>query len=114
PTGRGRPSPSPPGALWATGLHLKPCRAVPITVLRVTRAGAAGTARDPRETWFWWLGGDLPPLATVPPLYARRFGLEHGYRFDKQALLWEVPRVRTPEQFQRGCPLGHRPGGGRP
>lgn len=33
--------------------------------------------------------------------YARRFGQEHGYRFDKQALLWEKPRLRTPEQFER-------------
>jgi DDE superfamily endonuclease len=88
-----------------TNLHLKPCRDLPITVLRVTRAGAAGTTRDPQESWFWWVGGDLPPLATIPPLYARRFGLEHGYRFDKQALLWEAPRVRTPEQFQRWTDL---------
>lgn len=88
-----------------TGLHLKACRAVPIAVLRVTRAGAAGTGRDPHESWFWWLGGTLPPLATIPPLYARRFGLEHGYRFDKQALLWEAPRVRTPARFQRWTDL---------
>jgi hypothetical protein len=87
------------------GLHLKPCRDVPITVLRVTRAGAAGTARDPRESWFWWLGEEMPPLATIPPLSARRFGLEHGYRFDKQALLWEAPRLRTPERFQRWTDL---------
>jgi hypothetical protein len=26
---------------------------------------------------------------------------EHGYRFDKQALMWEQPRLRTPEQFER-------------
>jgi DDE superfamily endonuclease len=88
-----------------TGLHLKACRAVAITALRITRAGAAGTGRDPRESWFWWLGGDLPPLAAIPPLDARRFGLEHGYRFDKQALLWDAPRVRTPAQFQRWTDL---------
>ncbi len=33
---------------------------------------------------------------------ARRFGQKHGYRFDKQALLWETPRLRTPEQFEAG------------
>lgn len=84
-----------------TDLHLKARRDVPITVLRITRAGAAGTARDPRESWFWWLGGPLPPLATLPGLYARRCGLDHGDRFDKQALLGEAPRLRTPERFQR-------------
>jgi hypothetical protein len=33
--------------------------------------------------------------------YVRRFSQEHGYRFDKQALLWKKPRLRTPEQFER-------------
>jgi hypothetical protein len=33
--------------------------------------------------------------------YVLRFGQEHGYRFDKQALLWQEPRLRTPEQFER-------------
>ncbi len=88
-----------------TNLHRKPCRDVPITVLRITRAGAADTPRDPRASGCWWVGGPLPPLATVPGLYARRFSLEHGYRFAKQALLWDAPRVRTPEQFQRWTDL---------
>ena len=26
---------------------------------------------------------------------------EHGYRFEKQALLLTAPRLRTPEQFNR-------------
>lgn len=87
-------------ACWAN-LHLKRCRAVPIVAVRIVRAGAAGTKRDPRESWFWWLGGPLPPLAALPAYYARRFGIEHGYKFDKQALLWDAPRVRTPERFAR-------------
>lgn len=87
-------------ACWG-GLHLKACRDVAITAVRVTRAGAVGTKRDPRETWFWWLGVALPPLATLPQLYARRFGIEHGYKFDKQALLWADPRLRTPAQMER-------------
>src|SRR5207248_1902383 len=62
---------------WAN-LHLKASRGVAVTALRITRAGAAGTKRDPREAWFWWLGGPLPPLAALPSLYARRFGIEHG------------------------------------
>jgi hypothetical protein len=32
-------------------------------------------------------------------LYCFRFGQEHGYRFDKQSLLWTELRVQTPEQF---------------
>jgi hypothetical protein len=90
---------------WWGDLHLKACRAVPITAIRIIRRGAKATARDPREAWFWWLGGPLPPPALLPQYYARRFGMEHGYRFQKQALLWDAPRVRTPEQFQRWTDL---------
>jgi DDE superfamily endonuclease len=82
-------------------LHLKEARQVPITVVRVIRSSARGTKRDPRVSWFWWLGGPLPPLCEIPALYARRFGQEHGYRFDKQELLWATPRLRSPEQFER-------------
>ncbi len=82
--------------------HLKEWRDIPLTVVRSVRAGAEGTKRDPRETWFWWLGGaPLPPLEEVGRLYPLRFGAEHGYRFDKQDLLWTAPHVRTPEQMQR-------------
>lgn len=91
-------------ACWG-GLHLQACRDVPVTAVRITRAGAADTKRDPREAWFWWLGAAPPPPKTLPPLYARRFGVEHGYKLDKQALLWDAPRVRTPEQFQRWTDL---------
>ena len=91
-------------ACWGH-LHLKPCRDVPITAVRITRAAAQGAKRDPREAWFWWLGGPLPPLATLPALYARRFGIEHGYKFDKQALLWSAPRLRTPAQMERWTDL---------
>jgi len=87
-------------ACWG-GLHLKARRDMPITAVRIVRAGAAGTKRDPHEAWFWWLGGPLPPLACLPQLYARRFGIEHGYRFDKQALLWPDPRLRTPARMER-------------
>jgi len=91
-------------ACWGA-LHLKACRDVPLTAVRITRAGAAGTKRDPHEAWFWWLGGPLPPLATPPALYARRCGIEHGDKFDQQSLLWGRPRVRAPAQFARWTDL---------
>jgi hypothetical protein len=87
------------------GLHLRKARDVVITVVRIIRTSARGTKRDPRESWFWWLGGPLPPLAELAGLYPRRFGQEHGYRFDKQDLLWAAPRVRTPEQMERWTDL---------
>ena len=83
------------------GLHRRKVRQVPITALQIVREQAPDTKRAPREAWFWWLGGPLPPLAEVASFYPHRFGQEHGYRFDKQDLLWAEPHVRTPEQMQR-------------
>lgn len=82
-------------------LHLKGARHIALSVIRVVREAATGSKRDPRISWFWWRGGPLPPLAELPGLYRLRFGEEHGFRFDKQALLWANPRLRTAEQFER-------------
>jgi hypothetical protein len=85
---------------WAN-LHYKQCRHVAVTVIQVIRHGATGKKRDPRVSWFVWLGRELLPLAEVWPTYRRRYSQEHGFRFEKQDLLWTAPRLRTPEQFQR-------------
>jgi hypothetical protein len=87
-------------AAWAN-LHYKQCRDLPVTVIRVIRQGATGKKRDPRVSWFVWLGQELLPLSEVWPTYRRRYSQEHGFRFEKQDLLWTAPRLRTPEQFQR-------------
>jgi hypothetical protein len=89
---------------WS-GLHLRKARAVALTAVRIIRSGTRCTKRDPREAWFWWLGGPLPPLEELAGLYPRRFAQEHGYRFDKQDLLWAAARVRTPEQMERWTDL---------
>ncbi len=85
---------------WS-GVHYKQCRAVTLTVIRVIRQGASNKKRDPRVSWFIWIGRTLIPLNQVWKTYRRRYGHEHGFRYDKQDLLWLEPRVRTPEQFQR-------------
>jgi len=82
-------------------LHLKQAREIAGTVIRVTRFGAADSQRDPRVSWFLWVGQAPAPLARVWSLYKRRYSQEHGYRFCKQALLWDRPRLRTPAQFER-------------
>lgn len=87
-------------AAWS-GLHYKQCRQVTLTVIRVIRPSASNKKRDPRVSWFIWIGCKLIPLNQVWQTYRRRYGHEHGFRFDKQDLMWLEPRVRTPEQFQR-------------
>ena len=88
-------------------MHFRQCRSVTLSLLRVTRHAATGKKRDPRVSWFVWQSPNqhAPVLAEVSPTYRLRYSMEHGYRFGKQSLLWEQPRLRTPEQFQRWTDL---------
>jgi hypothetical protein len=81
-------------------LHFKKARDIKVSVIRIVRPNAKDTERDPRTSWFLFRGEQPPALSQVCDLYARRYSQEHGYRVDKQYLLWETPRLRTPEQFQ--------------
>ncbi len=65
------------------------------------RHGASDRPRDPRESWFLWDGSVEACLPEVALGYRRRYSHEHGYRFQKQGLLWAKPRLRTPAQFER-------------
>ena len=76
-------------------------REVDLTVIHVTRFGASDKKQDPRVSWFVWIDEEPTPFDEVHPLYQRRFGMEHIYRFQKQELLWDEPRLLTPEQFER-------------
>jgi hypothetical protein len=81
-------------------LHIKQARWLEMTVLRVVRPHARNGERDPQVSWFVWIGDQDADVQEIALGYARRFGQEHGYRFDKQSLMWEQPRLRTPEQFE--------------
>jgi hypothetical protein len=82
-------------------LHFRQAREVEVSVYRVLRERARGTKRDPRESWFCWMGKAPLPLEEVAATYRHRFSHEHTYRFLKQDLFWTKVRVRTPEQFER-------------
>jgi hypothetical protein len=82
-------------------LHFRQAREVAVTVFRVLRERAKGTKRDPRESWFVWVGQDELELSEVAVTYRRRFSHEHSYRFLNQDLLWRKVHVHTPEQFER-------------
>jgi hypothetical protein len=73
-----------------------------LIIIQVIRPQAVGSERDPRISWFVYIGQDIQEgLAQIALLYGLRFGQEHGYRFKKQSLLWTEPRLRTTEQFDR-------------
>ena len=80
-------------------LHFKKAREQKVSLYQVIRHGAQNTKRDPRVSWFLFWGQDPPTPEAVPYRYSRRYNLEHGCRTAKQNLLWEAPRLRTPEQF---------------
>lgn len=82
-------------------LHIKQARWLEMTVLRVVRPHATNKERDPRVSWFVWIGDQDADVLQIALGYVLRFGQEQGYRFDKQSLLWAKPRLRTPEQFER-------------
>ena len=88
---------------WWKHLHVKDARDLDLTVIRVTRPHATNAQRDPRVSWFVWIGKPLTDaeLVQIALGYVKRFSEEHGYRFDKQMLLWEKPHLRTPAQFER-------------
>jgi hypothetical protein len=84
-----------------TQLHLRRARCIEVSVIQVIRHGASGRRRDPKISWFVWKGDEPAPLAQISPTYRLRYSHEHGFRLDKQVLLWDVPRLRTPEQTTR-------------
>jgi hypothetical protein len=86
---------------WWKHMHVKQARYLDLTVVRVVRSFATNKERDPRVSWFVWMGEQEADVVQIALGYVLRFGQEHGYRFDKQCLLWEQPRLRTPEQFER-------------
>jgi hypothetical protein len=82
-------------------LHLRTARHIEVSVIQIIRYGASGKARDPKISWFVWKGDPPVPLADISPTYRLRYSHEHGYRFDKQELLWDGPRLSTPERTER-------------
>ena len=82
-------------------MHIKEARWLEVTILKVVRPHATNKERDPRASWFVWIGDQEADVFHIALGYVLRFGQEHGYRFDKQALLWSTPRLRTPEQYER-------------
>jgi hypothetical protein len=70
-----------------------------LVLLEVTKLPRETT--KPQAVWLWWRGPGEPDPAFLWRAYLRRFDLEHTFRFIKQTLGWDRPRVRHPEQADR-------------
>ena len=72
-----------------------------VVLVEVGRLPQGKRRREPKALWLWWNGAGAPDLDLLWRSYCRRFSVEHGIRFLKQALGWTAPRVRYPEQVDR-------------
>jgi hypothetical protein len=72
-----------------------------LVLVEVERLPRGERRREPRVLWLWWHGPGEPDLDLLWRAYARRFDLEHTFRFLKQSMGWSTPRVRHPEQADR-------------
>ena len=74
-----------------------------LVLVEVERLPRGERRREPRVLWLWWHAPEecAPNLSLLWGAYARRFDLEHTFRFLKQTLGWTTPRVRHPEQADR-------------
>lgn len=83
-------------------LHTQPAPQLELTVIRIRLAHLPRTATPPQPLWLVWHGEGLPQdLRTLQHWYARRFAIEHAFRFLKQDLGWTTIRPQTPQQADR-------------
>jgi Transposase DDE domain len=84
------------------GLHDEGAPTDAFTVVRVQVEHLPHRAGAPAPLWLAWLGAPLPAdLLQLWRWYQRRFAIEHGFRFLKQALGWTTVRLRSPQAADR-------------
>jgi len=88
--------------LWR-GLRFKQALDCRMLVAQVERLQASGSRRKPRILWFAWVGEEPPEQWWS--LYARRYPIDHWYRFAKKRLHWVLPMFATPQQCERWSDL---------
>ncbi|MDQ2654031.1 MAG: hypothetical protein M3Z20_13445 [Chloroflexota bacterium] len=86
-------------------LHDERQPGVELSVIRIQVAHYAPRAHRrgaPKPLWLVWAGmGEPPDPAQARQWYARRFAIEHAFRFLKQTLGWTTPHVRHPQAADR-------------
>ncbi len=86
-------------------LHFKKSEKNELSLIKVERLNPKKTGENHRPLWLIWVGEEFLPLEEVWEQYARRFGIEHWYRFAKQRLHWNLPSFSTPGQCERWSDL---------
>jgi len=74
-------------------MHVKDARWLDLTIIQVIRPHASDKERDPRISWFVYIGQDPPEgFAQIACCIIYVLVRNMGTDFDKQALLWTKPR----------------------
>ena len=85
--------------------HDKKFKLNDMSLIQVDRLNAKSSSKKHRPLWLVWVGEQFLELKDVWCQYARRFGVDHWYRFAKQRLHWTLPILSTAQQSERWSDL---------
>ena len=79
-------------------LHFRSSPCDDMSLIQVERLSLKGSGRKRRPLWLVWVGEQFLDLKDIWTQYARRFRVDHWYRFAKQRLHWTLPSLSTAKQ----------------
>jgi DDE superfamily endonuclease len=82
-------------------LHFRASASQDMSLIQVQRLNCTASGKKPRSLWLVWVGEQFLDLKDIWCQYARRFGVDHWYRFAKQRLHWTLPSLSTAKQCER-------------
>ena len=87
-------------------LHFRTAADHDMSLIQVQRLDSQGVAQKRRPLWLVWVGEQFLELKDIWQQYARRFRVDHWYRFAKQRLHWRAtPRRRKTQGNARAWTL---------
>ena len=86
-------------------LHFRASSSYSMNLIQVQRLDSKNLIKKRRPLWLVWVGQPFLELKDIWRQYARRFGVDHWYRFAKQRLHWTLPSFSTAQQSERWSDL---------
>jgi hypothetical protein len=86
-------------------LHFRTSASQDMSLIQVERLNLKSSGKKRRDLWLVWVGEQFLKLKDIWQQYARRFGVDHWYRFAKQRLHWTLPSLGTAKQSERWSDL---------
>ncbi|MDJ0597126.1 MAG: hypothetical protein QNJ72_45425 [Pleurocapsa sp. MO_226.B13] len=86
-------------------LHFRSAADHDLSLIQVQKLNSKGSLKKRRPLWLVWVGEQFLELKDIWQQYARRFKVDHWYRFSKQRLHWTLPNFSTAKQSERWSDL---------